>query len=327
MLLSAACFATDLQSYLKLRKSLGISQPTTSSALETLVGTVTCEIRGMVKGTIKVDGKGRALLEGVGGSWVTLNLPETESWLEIPNTRARLIVKASRPTDNSMLRGEIITAIPEEQIAAWEDKQKPPPAPRVTPKLTTTRGSNGKLQQQWTKSGTPVAPTKNWNLKPNDAVPYYAQFIRSYNKKLTEQQAYQIAHGIVGFSIQYGVDARLITAMVLCESGFNPNDTSRSGAMGLGQLMPGTASGMGVRNAYDIYDNLWGTVRLVRGHLDKYQIAGINGQKYSDLVLALAAYNAGSGAVRKFGGVPPYRETQNYIKKVIDWYKKLCGEV
>ncbi len=327
VLLFAAGFSTDLAGYLKVRKSLKITQPTTSSALETLVGSTTCEIRGIVKGTIKVDGTTRALLEGVGGSWVTLNLPASETWLEIPNTRARLIVKATRAHDNSMLRGEIIIAIPEEQIAAWEDKQKPvvsskPPAA----KLTTTRSSSGKLQQQWSRSGTPVAPIKNWNLAPNDAVPYYAQFIRSYNKKLSEQQAYQIAHGIVGFSVQYGVDARLITAMVLCESGFNPNDTSRAGAMGLGQLMPGTASGMGVRNAYDIYENLWGTVRLVRGHLDKYQMSGLNGQKYSDLVLALAAYNAGSGAVRKYGGVPPYRETQNYINKVIDWYKKLCGQ-
>ncbi|MER3465739.1 MAG: hypothetical protein C4340_00490, partial [Armatimonadota bacterium] len=107
--------------------------------------------------------------------------------------------------------------------------------------------------------------------------------------------------------------------------GFNPSATSYKGAMGLGQLMPGTARGLGVRNAYDTYENLYGTVRLVRGHLDKYASVGPNGQKYADLVLALAAYNAGSGAVKRHGGVPPYRETQNYIRKVIDWYKRLCG--
>jgi soluble lytic murein transglycosylase-like protein len=93
--------------------------------------------------------------------------------------------------------------------------------------------------------------------------------------------------------------------------------------MGLGQLMPGTAQGLGVRNAYDTNENLWGTVRLIRKHLDNYRS---DDDKYSGLVLALAAYNAGAGAVAKHGGVPPYKETQDYILKVTTWYRKLCGD-
>ncbi len=112
-------------------------------------------------------------------------------------------------------------------------------------------------------------------------------------------------------------------AMVMVESGFNPSATSRTGAMGLGQLMPGTAAGMGVSHAYDSIENLYGTVRLIRNHIENYQRT--TGDGYTSLVLALAAYNAGAGAVSRHGGVPPYRETQNYVRKVISIYRALCG--
>ncbi|MCS7065700.1 MAG: lytic transglycosylase domain-containing protein, partial [Fimbriimonadales bacterium] len=157
-------------------------------------------------------------------------------------------------------------------------------------------------------------------------VPYYYQAIRQFNPRLPAQQAEQIARAILRFSAHYGVDPRFIVAIVLVESGFNPNATSRKGAMGLGQLMPGTARGLGVVDPYDPIQNLAGTVRLVRGHLERYwrQVGG-DPNDWEHVVLTLAAYNAGSGAVRKHGGVPPYKETQNYIRKVIAVYKRLCG--
>jgi chaperonin GroEL len=104
-----------------------------------------------------------------------------------------------------------------------------------------------------------------------------------------------------------------------------PNATSRKGAAGLGQLMPSTARGLGVVDPYDPIQNLHGTVKLVRGHLEKYWAQTGDPNGWEHVVLALAAYNAGSGAVRKHGGVPPYRETQNYVRKVIQVYKQLCG--
>jgi soluble lytic murein transglycosylase-like protein len=84
--------------------------------------------------------------------------------------------------------------------------------------------------------------------------------------------------------------------------------------------MPSNVREMGVSNAYDTMQNLSATVRLVRGHLEQYQ------SKYDSLVLSLAAYNAGPGAVRKYGGVPPYRETRNYVKKVLNLYRQFCGQ-
>ena len=146
----------------------------------------------------------------------------------------------------------------------------------------------------------------------------YADTIAYFNPRLEERERYTIARYIIDFSQRIGVDARLVMAVVAVESSFNPAATSRKGAMGLGQLMPATARGMGVENAYDPEENLWAAIRVVRGHLERND---------GDLALALACYNAGSGAVRRYGGVPPYRETQNYIRKVINIYLQFAPEM
>lgn len=112
-------------------------------------------------------------------------------------------------------------------------------------------------------------------------------------------------------SSKYGVDAKFLKAIAKCESDFSTECTSRSGAMGIMQLMPQTAASLGVTNAYDPYQNIMGGARYISEKLAQY-----NGDKS----LALAAYNAGSGNVAKYGGIPPFKETQNYIAKVMAYY-------
>ncbi len=114
-------------------------------------------------------------------------------------------------------------------------------------------------------------------------------------------------------SRSYGVDPDLIMAMIQVESGFNPRAVSSKGAMGLMQLMPATARELGVSDPFDIEDNIMGGVKYLRYLSEKYK---------GNLELALAAYNAGPYAVDKYGGIPPYRETQDYVQKVLSIYRK-----
>lgn len=134
-----------------------------------------------------------------------------------------------------------------------------------------------------------------------------AQAVQS-TQKTSKSQVLNIVSKV---SKKHGVDEKLVNALIKQESGFNAKAKSKAGAMGLMQLMPATAKSLGVADPYNPVQNVEGGVKYLKSMLDKY-----NG----NVILALAAYNAGPGAVDKYDGVPPYAETQNYVKNILANY-------
>ena len=135
-----------------------------------------------------------------------------------------------------------------------------------------------------------------------------AQTHRSLNRAFTQQD---IDGAIDAAAARHNVDPSLVRSVVKVESNFNPNAVSRKGAMGLMQLMPATARSLNVSNPFDPQQNVDAGVRHLRKLLDSYG---------GNVRLSLAAYNAGSGAVARSAGVPHFRETQDYVRRITNLY-------
>ena len=147
---------------------------------------------------------------------------------------------------------------------------------------------------------------------PTDALSYYR---RPKSARMNEQRLREIVHTA---SNKFDVPAELVWAVIAVESSFNPAARSPAGAMGLMQLMPGTARDLKVHDPYDPYQNVLGGTKYLGYLLEKY-----NGNQK----MAVAAYNAGPANVKRHGGIPPFRETRNYVKRVMKLYQKNVGNV
>jgi len=150
---------------------------------------------------------------------------------------------------------------------------------------------------------------KKYSSKSNKSVKSFGSELNKKINNITKKD--EINQKIASYSKEYNIDPNLIRAIIKVESDFDPFAKSSKGAMGLMQLMPDTAASLGIKNAFDIDENIKGGIsylsKLIKNH--------------SSLDEALAAYNAGPGAVSKHNGIPPYKETKDYIKKVLEIYK------
>ncbi|MDW8103620.1 MAG: lytic transglycosylase domain-containing protein [Armatimonadota bacterium] len=281
------------------------------------------ELTATVKGVSSVGGEQVVVLQSADGASVC---PRSVLPLQGQlGAQLRVLLRIAEDSIVGLGNTEIVQAVHEADIAQWEARQRQRQEAAVKSPPRTSRPLVSRFNTPVRTSGGEVVTFEQWHSAVYDA---YARAISRFNPRLKPQQVEVITNSILAFSWYYRVDPRLVVAMVLAESGFRPDAVSRAGAMGLGQLMPRTARGLGVSNPFDPVQNLAGAIRLLHGHLNTYS----GGRAYregtvswNDIILAMAAYNAGAGAVRKYGGVPPYRETQNYVKRVITFYKQLCG--
>ena len=148
----------------------------------------------------------------------------------------------------------------------------------------------------------------------------YASALRAFHPGLDDAQAGRLAARVVAEADAARIDARLVVALVAVESSWDPAAVSPAGARGLGQLMPATAAGLRV-DPDDAEANLHGTVSHLAGLLARYARFAPQ-DRYER---AIAAYNAGVGAVDRYGGVPPYAETRLEVRRVIALWRRLCG--
>ena len=148
----------------------------------------------------------------------------------------------------------------------------------------------------------------------------YASALRAFDPALDDAHAMRLAARVVAEADAARIDARLVVALVAVESSWNPRAVSPAGARGLGQLMPATAAGLGV-DPDDAEANLHGTVTHLAALLARYRRLP-PGRRYDT---AVAAYNAGAGAVDRYGGIPPYAETRLEVRRVIGLWRRLCG--
>lgn len=321
--------------YLKFRQSAKIVRPVDGGTLDTFVGTKTFEIRGTVRGSFRTDGGYTIMFERPDGISHVIEAPGAPDWLVESESQARLLVNATRPAANTAVSIRLLMAAPESDVKVvedryWQEQAKKAAAKKAAaaraPKSSSSRYGNGGRPALYGPIGRGNAspgPSRTWVVPKSEVTGYYAGFIKKRNPRLSDGECWRIAQAVIGFSLSYRVDARLVMAILLVESDFNPSSLSHAGAMGLGQLMPGTAKSLGVVNAWDTTQNLYGSVRYLAKQLSDFN-RRTNGSPEA-LVLAIAAYNAGPGAVRRHGGVPPYRETQRYVSKVMGVYRQLLG--
>lgn len=189
---------------------------------------------------------------------------------------------------------------------------EPAPEPRQVP---------SQVQQQ-----SPAAPARPGTEFPEEVLPptdervaVWMEWVRGRNPKLTDVQRRLIVESVLYYSYKYSIDHRLAFAMIRYESDFNPRCKSHAGAMGLTQLMPGTARSLGVSDPYDIQQNIMGGIHYLSEQLYSYE----GRSSYEQTVLGLAAYNAGPNAVKRAGGVPNITETRNYVARVSQLFLKL----
>lgn len=298
------------------------------------------ELRGTVVGTAGESDNLYISLKcpGISTDPILNNIPKSAIPILIEGQSVRVLVKLVLSPYSNDPQFVVLDAALNADVKAYEQQMN---ASKAQSQLEQTRERDNRFSQSPSRGGFSRMMQPNAtaefeftqyssqldNRTRGLFIPYF-NFITKENSSLSAPTVGKITFYLLQYSESYAVDPRLIVAMIIAESDFDPKSTSSTGAAGLGQLMPGTGKDMGLTNPYSISQNLNGSVHYLRSCLDKFiQYANPNGSlSDQQITLAMASYNAGPNAVAKYGGVPPYKETQHYVKKVLGLYHALCGE-
>ena len=340
-------FQTPTEQYLALRRA----HPPTPSLTPAVIADnpqkwrgQTLELEGRLSGIVRTDDNGALLMLTTDRSGsLTLSMSQVPVWLQ-SGSRLRVLAITSEPAPDEegavsvsigVANLQVVCVASASDIIAVETRsvteaqgrsRRNQAALNAASSQLARSPSRGRLSSRSFVSRSPGRPMSGLSSAALAVFQPYREFIWRHNRRLTASEADAITSSLLLFSERYDVDPRLVIALIIAESDFDIKSTSNKGAMGLGQLMPDEVKTLGLNNPYDPVQNVAGAIYLLRGRLDHY--SGGAAQKdlqEKQIMLALASYNAGMGAVKKYGGIPPYRETQNYVKKITRLYKELCA--
>ena len=279
------------------------------------------EIRGTVNGVMKTPAGQTVILKSTEGDAVTRLSPEARG-AEILRSGAEVRVLLLVSAQDDKLLFTLLAAdkdVPQESLfrSPYDNDLVvvPPSADIVLPKPKVPVRRVGSAPARVPQAGSGA-------IDLNAQKPAYKNLARRFNRKLSDAQADEIATALLRAGAETNIDPRFLASIVAVESDFDIYCLSRSGAMGLGQIMPFNLKEAGIRNAWNPTQNIVGMARLLRGHLNSY--AG----RADATLLAAAAYNAGPGAVRRAGyKVPNGAQVQRYVWKVYYRYKEFAPEL
>jgi hypothetical protein len=300
--LLASSEASFNKSASKLKAIEVVSGPQLDQARRAYPGRV-LQLSGVITGISRVDDKMTLILELVDGATICLDCRPDHPEIQ-PKARVRCLAQPLTGSYRSALDLLDITA----ERTPFEVLQGAARAALKIPPADPDEIARSAAEVRRSMTDTPT--------RAGDRGIICKRAIAYFNPKLTARELDTITESILHYCDRYHIDdPYMVVAIIAAESRFNPKARSYKGAMGLGQLMPATAAAHGV-DAWDPVANLETAVRILRSNLDKY-----NG----DWLRALAAYNAGSGAVKRYGGVPPYRETREYLWRIYEYWCWLHG--
>jgi hypothetical protein len=338
---SSAAHANSVDQYLKLRRQIAFDPRLTYKIVQgnpaDYVGRI-LELRGAVDGYVVKDKTISFLFSLADKQGVMLNINADDAALVMSTSHQtlRVLAKVVDGALGNVVGLEVVATVWDAEITNKEKEaqareeaiaRRQAAATRSTT-ITTSRHSSGRQDYSiGTVPGLSELALRALTPEAQSVLPIYKGYILKCNPRLTAEQLDVIAIAVLHYGIRYRIDPRLVIALIIAESDFDPRSTSNKGAMGLAQLMPDEARNNRLSDPYDPVQNIATAVGLLRDKLDRYRTQNLPSGVYSvdQIKLALAAYNAGPGAVKKYGGVPPYRETQGYIRKILRIYSELTA--